>query len=73
MGDAYKKQGYAGLAAEQYAKADAWKNQMTGIKTAEKPGADIAAAISNAAVFQSILAALQSIDSGVDGISFSNK
>jgi len=72
IGDAFKRQGYAGMAAQQYGQADMWRSQMVGLKEAEKPGPEIAAAISNAQVFQDILSQLEGINKGVGDISFGN-
>ena len=73
LGETFRKQGFTGLAAEQFAKSDMWKSQMTGIKESEKPGAEIAAAISNATVFQNMLGELQALNGNVKDIDFSNR
>jgi hypothetical protein len=75
MGDAFRQQGFTTLAAEQYAQAQVWKNQMSGsLKENERtPEFALKNAIDGAQVFQSMIEELQKISEGVGKISFANQ
>jgi hypothetical protein len=75
MGDAFRQQGFTSLAAEQYAQAQVWKNQMSGsLKENERtPEFALKNAIDGAQVFQSMIEELQKLNEGVNKISFANQ
>lgn len=74
MGEIFRKQGFIGLAAEQFRISEQWKAGIGGLKESEKsPEFAFKNAIDSAAVFQAMIAELIKISTGVGSISFKNQ